>query len=114
MQPSHPNEHGVFPIGHSETIARRGLAYVMLTFAMNQDGLVRYGLQLRYSYGGLSSPISIHRPSFETLEAARIAAIEDLLRFWHEPFPSAPASVRLELRDLREQVEAHLRQPSLF
>jgi hypothetical protein len=40
-----------------------------------------------------------------------MAALEELLRKWHRPFPSDPATVQAELRILREQVEAHLSQP---
>jgi hypothetical protein len=114
MQPSLPNENGALPAGHHETVARRGRSHATITFALCEDGLMRYGLDMMYSYGGFSFPIRDDDPGFPSLEAARLAAIEELLRQWHRPSPSDPASVQAELRDLREQAEAHLLQPSLF
>lgn len=114
MQTSIPNEHGVLPAGHHETVARRDRSHASLSFALCEDGLIRYGLAMMYSHGGFAFPIKMDQPGFETLACARLAAIEELLQRWHQPFPSDPASVQAELRDLREQVEAHLRQPSLF
>lgn len=114
MLPSIPNENGVLPAGHHETVARRDRSHASISFALCEDGLIRYGLDMMYSYGGFTTPICSDQCGFRTLETARVAAIEELLRRWHQPFPSDPASVQAELRDLREQVESHLRQPSLF
>jgi hypothetical protein len=114
MQVSHPNEHGVLPEGHTETLARHGRAHVTITFALCDDGQFRYGLSMMYSHGGFSTPISGSCQGFSSIEAARTAAIERMLCRWHSPFPSDPASVHEELRKLREQLESHLRQPSLF
>jgi len=114
MQVSHPNEHDVLPEGHSETLARHGRAHATITFALCEDGQFRYGLSMTYSYGGFSMPISGSCQGSPSIEAARSAAIEEMLSRWHSPFPSDPASVREELRRLREQLEAQLQQPSLF
>lgn len=108
------NLHDVLEATHSECLARQGRSHATIKFALCEYGLMRYGLDMMYSYGGFSFPIRDDGPGFPSLEAARLAAIEELLRQWHRPFPSDPASVQAELRDLREQVEGHLRQPSLF
>lgn len=114
MQVSRPNEHGVLPESHRETLARRNRAHATITFALSEDGQIRYGLEMLYSYGGFAFPISAGDEGYPTLEAARVEAIEEMLRHWHRPFPSEPASVHEELRVLREEVESHLAQPSLF
>jgi len=114
MQVSYPNEYGILPEGLSETLARHGRAHATINIALCEDGQFRYGMSLMYSHGGFSSPISASCQGFPSIEAARAAAIERMLSRWHSPFPSDPASVHDELRHLREQLEAHLRQPSLF
>lgn len=114
MDVSHPNQHGVLPEGHRETIAQRGRFHATIRIALCEDGRFRYGLDMMYSYGGFSFPISIDDGSFDSLVSAREAAIETLLRHFPQPFHCDPASVHAELRDLREQVEGCLRQPSLF
>lgn len=114
MQVSHPNPHGVLPEGHREIVAQRGRSHATIRIALCEDGRFRYGLDMMYSYGGFSFPISIDDESFDSLASTRHAAIEALLRRFPQPFHSEPASVHAELRDLRGQVEGHLRQPSLF
>lgn len=114
MQISQPNEHGVLPECHRETLARHGRAQATITIALCEEGQFRYGLDMMYSHGGFSFPIGIRDESFGTLQAARTAAIEAMLLHLHKPFPSEPDSVHAELRDLRQQLEAQLRQPSLF
>jgi len=114
MQVRFPNEHGVLPEGHRETLAQRGRSHATIRIALCDDGLFRYGLDMMYSYGGFGFPISIDGEGFSSLAVARTAAIEAMLRQWHTPFPSDPASVQAELQELRAQVENHLRQPSLF
>lgn len=114
MQVSKPNHHGVLPEGHYEQVARHGRAFAAVSFALCEDGCYRYSVELHYSVGGFCGPITLDVQAFATLDAARTAALEELLRRWHKPFPSDPASVHEELRILRGQVEARLRQPSLF
>jgi hypothetical protein len=114
MNVSYPNEHGVLEPGHRAVVASRGRAYAAVNIALREDGRFAYGLEMSYSHGGFMLPICVDRESFSTEEAARTAALDELLRRWHKPFPSEPASVHDELRDLREQVESRLRQPSLF
>lgn len=114
MNVSHPNECGVLEPGHREIVASRGRAYAAVNIALREDGRFGYGLELNYSHGGFTFPICIDGESFPTIDAARTAALDELLRRWHKPFASEAASVHDELRDLREQVESHLRQPSLF
>lgn len=114
MEIGTPNEHGVINAACRERVARHGRAYAAVRLALCEDGLYRYGVEMHYSYGGFSTPISIHAQGFVTLDAARTAALEQLLRHWHMPFSSDPQSVHQELHRLREQVEVQLRQPSLF
>lgn len=114
MDVSQPNPHGVLPEGHHEIIAQRGRSHATIRIALCEDGRFRYGLDMMYSYGGFSFPITIDGESFDSLAATRHAAIETLLHRFPKAFHSEPASVHAELRDLHEQVIAHLRQPSLF
>ncbi|QOJ14001.1 MAG: hypothetical protein HRU75_04830 [Planctomycetia bacterium] len=114
MQPSKPNGNGVLEEGCREVVARRGRAYAAVTLALCEDGLFRFGVDMMYSYGGFSFPISIDDHGYPTLDAARTAALERFLRSWHSPYPSDPESVRLELAEMRQQVESRLTQPSLF
>ena len=114
MKVSYPNEHGVLEPSHREVVASRGRAYAAVNIALREDGRFSYGQEMSYSHGGFAFPICMGGESFPTMDAARTAALDKLLRRWHKPFPSEPASVHEELRDLREQVESHLRQPSLF
>ncbi len=114
MKISTVNACGVLETGHSECLARRGRAHATVSFALCDDGQFRYGLSMMYSYGGFLSPIRADGPAFRSLDAARTAAIQELLLSWHKPYPSDPVSVHHELRELREQVEGHLIQPSLF
>jgi len=114
MQPGKPNDCGALDAGLQEVVASRGRAYAAIRIAWCDDGLYRIGVEMHYSHGGFAFPISIHADGFATLDAARTAALEQLLRSWHQPFPSEPDSVRAELHEMRAQVEARLRQPSLF
>lgn len=114
MQPAKPNASGVVPDGCREVVARDGRAYAAVTTALCEDGLWRYGVDMRYAHGGFSIPICIHAQGVSTPEAARMAALERLLKAWHSPFPSDPETVRDQLAELRQQIEARMRQPSLF
>ncbi|MBK8915554.1 MAG: hypothetical protein IPM64_13325 [Phycisphaerales bacterium] len=114
MQPSKPNECGVLDAGLREVVATHGRGYAAIRVALCEDGPYRIGVEMHYAHGGFAFPISIHAEGFSTLDAARTAALELLLRSWHDPFPSEPDSVRTELVAMRAQVEARLRQPTLF
>jgi hypothetical protein len=114
MQPASPNEYGVYTDGLHEVVARHGRAYAAITIALCDDRLYRFGMHLSYSYGGFGCPIFHVAPGYPTMAAARIAALEALLRRWHQPFPSDPQTVHHELAEMRRQIEAQLAQPSLF
>jgi hypothetical protein len=114
MKTSIANACGVLETGHTECLARRGRAHATISFALCNDGKFRYGLNMMYSYGGFSSPIRADGSAFQSRIAARTAAIQEMLAAWHKPYPSDPVSVNHELRELREQAEGHLIQPSLF
>lgn len=115
MEISQPNEHGVLKAGHREIVARHGdRYYAAVNVALCEDGLYRQSTSMMYSYGGFTGPVSLDSPGFTTVTAAIDAGLEDLLQRWHKPFPTEPDSVHNELNDMRQQVEARLKQPSLF
>lgn len=115
MQPTEANNNGVVEAGHRAIVATSGSrAYAAITIALCDDNLYRYGLDMHYAYGGFGFPIFAQNPGYPTLEMARSAALEHLLRAWHKPFPSEPESVRRELNDMRRQIEDRLAQPMLF
>jgi hypothetical protein len=114
LEVSHPNENGVLPSGCRECIARVGRSYVTIKFALGGDERYRLGIELQYSYGGFASPITSDGKSYATISAAGDAALEELLVRFPKAWGSEPQSVHDELRILREQVEATLRQPVLF
>lgn len=115
MDISQPNEYGVLKTRHREVVARHGdRYYAAVNIALCEDGLYRQGTSMMYSYGGFSSPVFLSTTGFATLAAAIDAGLEELLHRWHKPFPSEPESVHHELNDMRRQIEARLKQPSLF
>lgn len=114
MDVSKPNRHGVLESGKRDIVARHGRAYAAVNIALCEDGYYRSGIELSYSQGGVLSPITMRSESHPTLEAAMTAAMEQLLRQWHTPFPSDPQAVRDELARLRRQIEDRLSQPMLL
>jgi hypothetical protein len=114
MQISRPHQHGVLDAATNETIARHGRSTADIHVARCDDGLYRFSIAVHYSYGGFCGPIHESDPGFSTLDAARIAALEELLQRWPKPFPSDPQSVHDELAAMRHQVASRIRQPSLF
>ncbi|MBX3396717.1 MAG: hypothetical protein KF841_15275 [Phycisphaerae bacterium] len=114
MQPSKPNAYGVLEPSLREVVATRGRAFAAVNIALCDDGMYRFGVEMHYAYGGFTFPISIEGPGYATIDAARTAAMECLLRSWHTPIPSDPDIVRAELFEMRQQIEARMRQPSLF
>ena len=114
MTMSHPNENGVYPATSAEIVARHGRSFAEIRFAYCDDGRYRYSLSVQYSYGGFGGPISERGLSYVTLAEARSAALQELLSRWPTWHTAEPASIHDELRRMREQVAAQLRQPSLF
>lgn len=114
MQISSLNKNGIYPDGASEQVATLGRSNASIDFALCDDGGYRYSINLSYSYGGFCSPIFASLPPFPTMDAARVAGLEDLLRNWPSGKNGEPQNVLDELSALRSQVEARLRQPSLF
>ncbi|VTR93381.1 unnamed protein product [Gemmata massiliana] len=108
------NENGVYFDYRTETVAARGRARAEVRIAKCDDGLYRYSLDVRYSYGGFSGPIADHGDGYATHEQAKTAGIAELLERFPTAWGSEPQNVHAELQQLREQVEAQLRQPSLF
>ena len=114
MEISTPNEFGAITPSHEEMVARHGRSFAAVKVALCEDGLYRCSTSLMYSYGGFSGPVFIGSPGFSQLTEAVAAGLDELLRRWHTPFPSEPQSVHDELNDMRQQIEARRRQPSLF
>lgn len=115
MEISKPNEWGAMRAGHKKIVARHGgRCYAAVNIALCEDGLYRQSTSMMYSYGGRSSPVFVGTPGFTTITEAIDAGLDELLRRWPTPFPSEPQSVHDELHDMRQQIEARLKQPSLF
>lgn len=114
MEVSKPNEFGVLSPGHQEIVARCGGSYAAVNLALGDDGFFRVGIECRYSRGGLGIPIFADAPGFLTVPAAITAGMQKLLRQWRFPDPSESHTVQHELTDMRRQIEARLRQPTLF
>lgn len=115
MRSSSPNANGVLESGCHEIVATGGhRAFAAVNIALCPDGLYRCGVELHYSHGGFGYPITSDDPGYVSLDAARTAGLERLLRSWHSPFPGDPDSVKKELSEMRSQIELHLKQPSLF
>lgn len=114
MEPSYPNDNGVYPATSAEIVARHGRSFAEIRFAYCDDGHYRFSLSMQYSYGGYGGPISTSGPAYPSLAAARAAALESLIERWPTWHSAEPASVHEELRRMREQVTAQLSQPTLF
>ncbi len=114
MEITESDENEVVEPARREVVASHGRSFAEVDIALFQDGLYRYSTRLRYSYGGFGGPIFEDSEGFSSYQQAREAALKDLLRCWHKPFPSEPQSVHVELNAMRQQIEDQLRQPSLF
>ena len=114
MVPSSVNCYGVLTDYVTEIVASFGRSTAEVRIAMAAEGDYRFGISLSYSYGGIGSAPSTDDEAFATYAQALDGGIAMLLRRWHTPLPSDPASVHEELRILREQLLARQRQPSLF
>jgi hypothetical protein len=114
MQPSSVNDAGVLVDYVTETIATAGYSAAEVKIAMGDDQRYRVGVSLSYSYGGFGWAPAADAESYATYAQALDAGLQVLLRRWHTPFASDPASVHEELKLLREQVLARLQQPTLF
>lgn len=108
------NENGVYEPDAREELARQGRSYAAIEICQCDDGLFRYALDVMYSYGGFSGPISDQCEGFPTYKAAKDAGTEKLLQRFPAPWPSEPRSVHEELAAMRAQLEQTVRQPSLF
>lgn len=115
MEINKPNENGAMKAGYREVVARHGERYfASVNVAWCEDALYRQSTSLMYSYGGHSGPVFISGHGYPSVAAALDAGLMELLRRWHTPFPSEPQSVHDELNDMRQQIEARLRQPMLL
>lgn len=114
MEISTPNEFGVLPARSVEVVARIGRANAEVRIAFCEDGLYRQSVGFSYSYGGYGSPIREDDPGYPTFDAARTAGLEELLRRCPTAHWWEPQNAQDETVELRRQIEARLRQPSLF
>lgn len=115
MEISQPNEYGALKGGSLRIVARRReRSYAGVRIAFCEDGLFRFSIELRYSYGGCGGPIFDTDQGYATEGAAEIAGVEELLGKWPTVLPYQPVSVNEELHDMHCQLQARLSQPSLF
>jgi hypothetical protein len=114
MQPSATNDAGVLVGYITETVAKHRHSVAEVRIAMGNDQRYRFGISLSYSYGGFGFAPSADAESHASYAQALDAGLQSLLKHWHTPFRSDPASVHEELTQLREQILARLRQPTLF
>lgn len=108
------NENGVYLNYQTETVASVGRSSAKIEIAHCEDGLYRYALDVRYSYGGFCGPITDDGDGYVTHEAAKAAGIEQLRRRLPKPGPSEPQTAHAELKAMLNQLAAHDRQLSLF
>jgi hypothetical protein len=108
------NENGVYLNYQTETVASRGRSVAEVKIAQCDDGLFRFATCIHYSYGGFSGPSTDKTDGFPTYRQAKTAGITELLEQFPKACGSEPQSVHSELKQMREQVERQLRQPSLF
>lgn len=109
-----PNENGVYKPDSVEEIARCGRSYAAVRICRCNDGLFRYSLDLMYSYGGFSGPITRENEGFTTFSAAKDAGMLEMLKRFPVAWASEPQSVHNELREVKTQIERNFSQPSLF
>lgn len=109
-----PNENGVYAPQITEELARRGRSYASVRIAQCEDGLYRFALDMSYSYGGFCGPITARATGYATAAIAKDEAMAALLRRFPKALATDPQSVRLELRELKAQIEGKFRQPCLF
>lgn len=109
-----PNQNGVYAAEIVDQMARVGHSYANIEIAQCDDGLYRYAFNCMYSLGGFCGPITKHTMGFESLDALRNEALAALIGRFPKPFASDPTSVHAELREMKQQLENHFRQPSLF
>jgi hypothetical protein len=114
MDVSKPNGSGVLPPGHREIVAQCGGSYAAVNLALSEDGLYRFSTEWHSSRSGYGGPISLDAPGFSTAQAAITAGLQKLLGRWHSLFPSESHTVQHELAEMRRQIEARLRQRTLF
>ena len=114
MHPSALNDRGILTDYITETVATVGYSTAEVNIALGDDQRYRFGVSLSYSYGGFGFAPAADAEPYATYAEARDAGMQALLKHWHTPFASDPASVHEELRMLREQVLVRLRQPTLF
>lgn len=109
-----PNENGVYEAEIVEELARVGRSHATISVARCGDGLLRFAIDVQYSYGGLCGPITDHGEGFESMTAVKEAATRELLRRFPKGSASDPQSVHDELREMKAQIEQGYREPTLF
>ncbi len=108
------SEHGVYEAEQTEELARVGRAYATIDLCQCGDGFYRYALDMAYSTGGFRGPIFRSQKGFDTYSAAKEVGTRELLERFPKAWVSVPHGVYAELRELRTEIEAVIRQPSLF
>ena len=109
-----PNKNGVYEPDACEELARINHSYAIVKICQCDDGLFRFALDVMYSYGGFSGPITADDDGFASFKAAKDAGTKKLLKRFPNPWGGDPRGVHDELAAMRAQIEQHVIQPSLF
>lgn len=87
-----PNARGVYPAEVTEELVRIGRSYAAISMSQCDDGLYRHSIDYQYSYGGASGPITLHTKGYASLEAARLAATQEMIARFPCPTTGAAGS----------------------
>lgn len=109
-----PNRNGIYQAETSIEVARRGHSYAAVQLCRCEDGQYRFALDFWGKVRGFCGPIRAGSDGYPSLKAAGDAGREEMLRIWPNAEPWATESEHRELQAMRRQIEAGVRQPSLF
>lgn len=109
-----PNQNRNYQAEKTIELARHKRSYAAVQVCQCEDGQYRYSLDFCGSLRGFCGPIKADRPGYASLKAASDAGREEMLRVFPTPQAYDPESECRELVAMRAQIEAGLRQPSLF
>lgn len=109
-----PNRNGVYQAEKTIEVARHGRSFAAVQVCQCEDGLYRYALDYWGTNRGFCGPIKAAQPGYPSFKAASDAGGEAMLRQFPMPHPYDPEKECRELIAMRAQIEACVRQPSLF
>lgn len=109
-----PNRNGVYQAERTIEIARHGRSFAAVRVCQCEDGQYRYALDFWGSLQGFCGPITGDCPGYPNLKAVSDAGRAAMLRQFPMPQAYNPENEYRELIAMRAQIEAGVRQPSLF